>query len=186
MNKRTEIVKPFEFSLSINEHIICQRYFSVKNYNNDCRESLEIKDMIDDIIGTNQDLQLGLIPEFFKHQCIENSYKPWHSQNNHLFDKDDDFTLTISKNNVNQLRGKDGQFNIDDLQKEVIATAILDGKLFHPHVRYNVDIRSIIPDIIRTIQKYMSFRTYATTFGDVQLTRLNKLTPSDMEKINQD
>ena len=86
MNKKTEIVKPFEFSLRINNHIICQRYFSIKNYNNDSRESLEIKEMMDDIIGVNQELKLGIIPEFFKQQCIANSYKPYYSQNNHLND----------------------------------------------------------------------------------------------------
>jgi len=41
------IVRTFEFVLKINEDIICQRYFSIKNYNRECRESLEIKQMID-------------------------------------------------------------------------------------------------------------------------------------------
>jgi len=185
MNKKTEIVKPFEFSLKINNHIICQRYFSIKNYNNDCRESLEIKEMMDDIIGVNQDLELGLIPEFFKQQCIANSYKPYYSQNNHLKDKVDIFTLSISKNNVNQLKGRDGQFNIDDLRKELISTGSFDGRVFHPNIRYEIDIRSIISDIIRIIQNHLSQREYTSTYGDVKLNRFNKLTSQEMRYINQ-
>jgi len=184
-NRKTEIVKPFEFSLRINNHIICQRYFSIKNYNNDSRESMEVKEMMDDIIGVNQHIQLGLIPEFFKQQCIANSYKPYYSQNNHLNDKVDIFTLEISKNNVNQLKGKDGQFDIEDLQKELISSGSFDGRVFHPNIRYEIDIRSIISDIIRIIQGHLSQREYITAYGDVKLKRFNKLTSQEMKYVNQ-
>lgn len=186
MDKRIEIVKPFEFSLKINNHIICQRFFSVKNYNSDSRESLEIKEMMEEIMGVNQKLTLGLIPEFFKYQCIENSYKPYNLQNNNLYDKDDYFTLEISKNNVNKLKNKDGQFNIKDLKKDIIASATFDGNLFHPNVRYEVDIRGIIPDIVNIISKYLSLRKYTYYYGDVKLNRHNKLSSYDLEKIIQD
>ena len=128
---------------------------------------------------------LGLIPEFFKQQCIANSHKPYYSQNNHLNDKVDIFTLSISKNNVNQLKGKDGQFNIDDLRKDLISSGSFDGKVFHPNIRYEIDIRSIISDIIRIIQSYLSQREYTTEYGDVKLTRHNKLTSEELNYINQ-
>tara|TARA_R110000796_G_scaffold219934_1_gene336014 strand:+ start:35816 stop:36376 length:561 start_codon:yes stop_codon:yes gene_type:complete len=186
MGKRTDIVKPFEFSLKINNHIICQRFFSIKNYNSDSRESLEIKDMMSDIMGVNQELVLGLIPEFFKYQCIDNSYKPYSLQNNNLYNKDDEFILVISKNNVNKLKNKDGQFDIDDLKREVIASGSFDGNLFHPNVRYEIDIRGIIPDIINVISKYLSMRDYTHYYGDVKLTRNNRLSVRDLEMIQQD
>lgn len=186
MEKRTDIVKPFEFSLKINDNIICQRFFSVKNYNSDSRESLEIKEMMDEIMGVNQDLTLGIIPEFFKYQCIDNSYKPYNLQNNNLFNKDDYFTLEVSKNNVNKLKNKNGQFDITDLKKDVIASGTFDGNLFHPNVRYEIDIRGIIPDIINIISKYLSLKEYTHHFGSVKLTRHNRLSAYDLERIKQD
>lgn len=183
MRKKTEIVKPFEFSLKINDHIICQRFFNVKNYNSAFTESYELKEMMDDIMGINQDVKLGLLPEFFKYKCISNSYKPYSLQNNNLFDKDDLFTLEVSKNNVNKLKELNPNFKISELQREIIATACFNGNIFHPNVRYEIDIRSIIPDIIRIIQRYMGSWNYSNTYGGVELNRLNKLSVDDLNKI---
>ena len=41
----------FEFIFYINNHIICQRFFNIKNFNEDSLVSLEIKDMLDSIGG---------------------------------------------------------------------------------------------------------------------------------------
>lgn len=178
-----QIVKPFEFVLRINDHIICQRYFNIKNYNNDCRESLEIKEMMDDIMGINQHSQLGLIPEFFKYQCMENTMKPYHEQNNYLNDKVDIFTLEILKNNVNRIRDKSGDFDFDDLRKDSIAISMFNGKIFHPNVRYEIDVRSIIPDIIRTISDAMSQKKYTKVYGSTKLVRHNRLTAEDYARL---
>lgn len=183
MSRRKEIVKPFEFSLMINDNIICQRYFIIKNYNNDCRESLEIKDMMDDIMGVNQQMELGLIPEFFKYKCMDNSHKPYYSQNNHLANKEDIFTFEVSKNNVNKLRDQNGNFDLADLQTESLAIGMFDGKIFHPNVRYEIDIRSIIPDIIRIIQDHLSSKSFVKSYGSVELVRNNKLSYEDISRI---
>lgn len=182
-NFEKQIVKPFEFVLKINDHIICQRYFNIKNYNNDCRESLEIKHMMDEIMGINQAFKLGLIPEFFKYQCMQNSYKPYYAQNNHLNDKVDVFTLEVLKNNVNRLRDKDGDFDLDALQKELIVQGMFDGKIFHPNVRYEIDVRSIIPDIIGAIQDAMSHKKYVNSYGSTELVRHNRLTSEDYARL---
>lgn len=181
-----QIVKPFEFILRINDHIICQRYFTIKNYNNDCRESLEIKEMMDDIMGVKQTTSLGIIPDYFKWQCMDYSYKDNESsynQNNKFNDKEDNFTLEILKNNVNRLRDKDGDFDLDDLQKESIIVGMFDGNLFHPNVRYEIDVRSIISDIINIIQDGMSQKNYTKMYGSEDLIRNNKLTSEDYDKI---
>jgi hypothetical protein len=181
-----QIVKPFEFVLRINDHIICQRYFNIKNYNNDCRESLEMKEMMDDIMGVNQQARLGVIPEFFKWQCMDYTIKendlPYNSQNKSA-DKDDKFTLEILKNNVNRLRDKNGDFDLDDLQKESLAIGMFDGKIFHPSVRYEIDVRSIIPDIIVTIQDAMNQKKYTKTYGSERLVRHNRLTSEDYARL---
>ena len=183
MKKKTDIVKPFEFALKINNHIICQRFFGIKDYNNECRESLEIKEMMDELMNGNPAYSLGLIPDFFKYKCIENSYQPYDPEAAQLYNKDDEFTLEISKNNVNKIRDKNGQFEMSDLQKDIIAQGTFNGNLFHQNVRYEIDIRSMIPDIIRIIRKYLSLKEYTKYFGDVKLVRYNKLSHEDLERI---
>jgi len=183
-----QIVKPFEFVLRINTYIICQRYFNIKGYNPDCRESLEIKEMVDDITGVNQSKELGVIPEFFKvggmdHTMNDNEL-PYYQQNR-TYDKDDIFTFEILRNNVNKLRDKTGDFNLDDLQKQSIIKSMFDGNLFHPNVRYEIDIRSIIPEIIHIIQNGMSLNEYTMFYGPVKLSRFNKLTSEEYSKIYQ-
>jgi hypothetical protein len=177
-----QIIKPFEFILRINDHIICQRYFTIKNYNNNCRESLEIKEMMDDIMGINHTAQLGLIPEFFKLQCMDNTFKenknPYYQQSKTI-NNDNIFTLEILKNNSNRLRDKNSDFDLDDLQKDSIVIGMFNGNIFHPNVRYEIDVRSIIPDIITTIQDAMSQKSYTKTYGSDKLIRHNKLTAED-------
>jgi len=183
MRKKTELIKPYEFILRINENIICQRYFNIKNYNEECRESLEIKEMMDEIMGMNGFLTLGIIPEFFKFQCITNSYKPYFSQNNHYNDKDDVFNLEIYKNNSSKIKIKDEELDMDLFKKELIVSGNFNGNVFHPNVRYDINIRPIIPDITRIIVNYMSLKNYTKTYGVVQLKRHNKLTVKDLQKI---
>ena len=183
--KKTDMVKSFEFALKINNHIICQRFFGIKDYNNECRESYELKELMDELMNGNPASTLGIIPEFFKYKCMENSYKPYDTETSTLYNKNDEFTLEIYKNNVNKLRDKNGDFDIDDLEKTVIVSGTFDGNIFHQNVRYEIDIRGIIPDIINTISKYLSQKEYTKYYGDVKLTRHNKLTPEDLEKIKE-
>lgn len=47
----------FQFILSLNENIICQRYFRINGFNNDSLESCELKETIDEIVDMiKQDL----------------------------------------------------------------------------------------------------------------------------------
>ena len=45
----------FEFILYINDHIICQRYFNIRDYNEDCLNSYELKELMDNIAGMNNE-----------------------------------------------------------------------------------------------------------------------------------
>lgn len=180
-----QIVKPFEFTLKINDNIVCQRYFIVKKYNKDCRESLEIKEMMDDIMGVRQHLQLGLIPEFFKQKCVTNSYIDYYTNSSYT-EKDDYFSLEVLKNNVRKLRDKNGDFDLADLKKEVLIEGGFNGNIFHPNTRYIVDIRSIIHDIMKVIQKGLSHKSYTKTYGGTSLKRHNKLSQADLAKIEMD
>jgi len=43
-------MKKFEFVLYINGNIICQRYFSVKNYNKEVKYSMDLKWCVDECV----------------------------------------------------------------------------------------------------------------------------------------
>lgn len=51
----TSYKERFQFLLSINDNIICQRYFRINGFNNDSLESEELKDVMDEIVRLIQD-----------------------------------------------------------------------------------------------------------------------------------
>lgn len=173
MSEKMDMVKPFEFTLKINNNIICKRYFNIRNYNEDCRESLEMKEMMDDIMGVSQDIKLGVIPEYLKILCMENSHKPYYSQNNHFTNKNDIFYLDVTKNNISKIRRENK--DISYLQHEILASGTFNGTLFHPNVRYSINVKPIIPEIVKVINRYMALDEYTMAYGDASLSRYNKL-----------
>ena len=75
----------FEFVLYINDHIICQRYFNIRDYNEDSVKSLEMKDLMDNIVGMNNgDFgSLGIIPRYLKNKSVDylwDNYNPYMPQ----------------------------------------------------------------------------------------------------------
>jgi hypothetical protein len=99
---------PFEFVLKINGHIICQRYFPVNNFNPEVTNSLELRELMDDIAGINNGLlgYMGIIPNYLKIRSIEYLQFFEHNPNiayknkdsNDIWLKRDDFTFEIKIN----------------------------------------------------------------------------------------
>jgi hypothetical protein len=163
--KQYDTVKPFEFLLKINDNIICQRYFNIKNYNPDCRESLEIREMMTDIMGMSEQVELGILPEFFKKKCILStwdSYNPnYYQSKNKLYTKNIYDKQDILKFEVL-------------VYKEIICSGTFDGSVFQSGVRRNINIKEIIPLLIKTIGYYMSLDEYTVEYAGVKLVRHNK------------
>ena len=160
-----DIVKPFEFSLKVNDNIICKRYFNVRNYNENFRESLEVKHMLKDIMGIDDSYNLGIIPDFFKGKCVN---KTWESYNPSYYQK--------------KIRAKD-IYEIEDnfyfevlIDGEVVASTCFSGNLFQYNVRRKIDIKPIIPKIVRSIEYWMSQNEYTSEYADISINRENKLT----------
>jgi hypothetical protein len=164
----------FEFLLLINSNIICQRYFGIRNYNEDCVNSMELKELTDNLVGMNNDEwgELGLIPDFLKEKSKDYTwgyYKPYKAQTledleknrRNLFDKEDTFGF---------------QIRVDG---ESISEAAFTGNYFPPKVRYQVDIKEIIPQIIHEIRYFLSKKTYTGKYGEINLK--SELAPYDFE-----
>lgn len=159
MNKKIEEQR-FEFILYINNHIICQRYFSIRDYNEKSIKSLDLKDLMDRIVGMNNDEYgtMGIIPTHLKKKAAEYLYKFYNPYNppkadpyKNIFEKEDVFDFEIR------------------VDKLTVAKSTFSGNYFPPQVRYQVDIKELIPNIISEIKDTLSQKKYMNMYANVQL-----------------
>lgn len=146
----------FEFVFYINKHIICQRYFSIKDYNEKSSKSLDIKEVMDRIVSIKD--PMGIIPQHLKKRSMEylwkfyNPYAPSKAEPfKNIFEKEDIFDFEIR------------------VDKVAVAQSTFSGNYFPPQVRYQVDIKELIPNIISEIKDTLSQKKYTTKYADVQL-----------------
>ena len=141
----------FEFILTINDHIVCQRYFNIRDYNEDVIQSLEMKELMDTITGMNNGSwgELGILPKFLKSKSVDilwNNYNPYFIKPEegakNIFEKVDNFQFEIK------------------VDKASVAKSQFSGNFFQPKVRYAVDIREIIPSIMAEIRHIFSQKNY--------------------------
>ncbi len=148
--KKYDEQQRFEFLLYINNHIICQRFFNVRDYNEEVISSVEMKELMDNISGMNNGEwgQLGIIPRHLKEKSVDyswNNYNPYFIQDEggkNAFDKIDDFQFEIKVDKIS------------------VAKSQFSGNSFPPKVRYAVDIIKIIPSIMSEIRHYFSQKNY--------------------------
>lgn len=160
----------FEFALYINEQakkeenakkpIICQRMFDVKGFNKDSINSVEIKDLMDELTGIHTPT-MGMIPKFLKQiskKYAWSSYNPYRvvsidEDAKNVFENEDIFTFEIK------------------CDKKVIAKSSFSGNWFQKDVRYEVNIREIIPNIIAEIGEHLSRDEYTTSYGGYEIKK---------------
>jgi hypothetical protein len=121
----------FDFSLFINDKIICQRFFNDHKFkNNEIDFNRAIK-----IINVTTDL----IKDLLKFQSIELLWKNYdafsHKAILHKESKNDLFKITISFNS------------------KLLVSSYINGNIYQPKIKYSVDIRPIIPIIISNIRQ---------------------------------
>ena len=142
---------PYEFLLLINNKPIVGRNFSIRGYNSDSLRSIELKETIDDAIY--------IIKEQFKDRSMDYLYKYYNpyitqdekelsdrTKNVNIYDNEDIFTFQIKVN------GK------------IVAESIFSGNDYPPKIRYDVNIREIISEIIATIQQGLSLKKYTKQY----------------------
>lgn len=120
----------FEFSLFINDKIVCQRFFNDYDYK---KKYIDFDVTVDIITSTT-----NLIKEFIKGESIEILWKNYDSFNPQK---------TFSKEPKNEL------FKITiGYKSKIIASSCMEGHGYPPRGRCKVDIRPIIPLIISNIR----------------------------------
>jgi hypothetical protein len=132
-------MKKFEFLLYINKNIICQRYFSVRDFNEEVIKSLEMMYCVDECSSIIENHMLTMSVDYlwknfnpYKVQALEEVPKYDPSEKEDIFD----FEIKI-----------DGK---------TVGVKTFSGNPYPQRVRYSVDIRTIIPTIIKKIQETLS------------------------------
>lgn len=145
-------MKKFEFVLYINGNIICQRYFTVKDFNPNSIRSIEAKDCVDSCVF--------LIEKDLKEKTFEylyKSYNPYKEQTQeeivyeNIYDEEDVFDFEIKT---------------DD---KIIARKRFTGNVYPQRIRYSVDVRKIIPSLIKEIQETFSGENFNVEYCGISL-----------------
>jgi hypothetical protein len=154
MSKKNYENLPFEFYLRINgnERPIVGRNFNVRGYNPKSLRSLEIKNCIDEVVGMIEDQFRAKAEDY-----LYRYYNPFTKQNpedieaKDLFADEDVFSFEIK------------------VHGNVVAQKQFSGNWYPPKVRYDVDIRKLIPGIISKIQKTLSSKKLTTEYAGIAL-----------------
>ena len=133
----------FEFLLTLNKNIICQRYFNVRNFNPKSVRSLDlyytVSSIVDDIIDSLKGKTTDIISEFYKDEV------------SNLQGDGEYFTITVKKENTN------------------IIQYIFPADLYPPRVKYSVDIRPQISYFLSEITDTLSRKKLTTKYLNKQL-----------------
>lgn len=145
-------MKKFEFVLYINGNIICQRYFTVRNFKSKSLKSIESKYCLDECVRLIQkDLKKKTYEYLYK------SYNPYKKQlqediiSENIFDNEDVFDFEIKT---------------DD---RLIGKKRFTGNVYPQRVRYSVDVRKIIPALIKEIQETFSKENFSVEYCGISL-----------------
>lgn len=154
MSKKNYENLPFEFYLRINgnERPIVGRNFNVRGYNPKSLRSLDIKYCIDEVVSMIEDQFRSKSEDY-----LYRYYNPYSTQNpedievKDLFEEEDIFSFEIK------------------VHGNVVAQKQFSGNWYPPKVRYDVDIRKLIPGIISKIQKTLSSKNLTTEYAGIAL-----------------
>jgi len=126
-----------EFLLTLNDNIVVQRFFNVRGYNPEAKNSIELHDFI------------RTLKEQLHH------YLKMKTVTYMLTNQD----MIVADPSVMDTSFTDGPetFNIFvKVGDQVLTQRIFDGKLYPPKVRYTVDVRPYLKEVLRELTDIFS------------------------------
>lgn len=147
--KEQEITK-MEFLVTLNENIIVQRFFNVKGYNPKAKSSYELYEFMKSVKDTIQyDLKMKTVIYMVDNrEAIE--YDPTIMETSYT-EEPEIFNLYVR------------------VGEQTLCHRIFDGKLFPPKVRYTVDLRPYLKEILRELTDIFSNYKLSYEYMDYQL-----------------
>lgn len=134
--KEQDITK-LEFLLTLNENIVVQRFFNVKGFNPRAKNSVDLYEFMKDVADTlKYDMKMKTVI-----YMLDNKESIMHDAN------------------VMETSFTDGPENFNmyiKLGEQTICHRIFDGKMFPPKVRYTVDVRPYLKDLLKGLTDIFS------------------------------
>jgi len=143
MKQTIDNTQKCELVLKLEDNIVCQRYFTVRNFNSAATNSLELHSNITDLVSEFEyDLRwrtLLLLDSNYRNSGVD------------LNAKEEYFTITINKGN------------------KTVYTRSFRADIYPPKVRFTVDIRPQIFSILRELTQILSQKKVTTYYQDYNL-----------------
>lgn len=147
--KEQDIVK-MEFLLTLNDKIIVQRFFNVRDFNPDAKNSL---DLYEYIRAVSNELQYGLSKRTAAY----------------MLDNMDEIMMDESIMNTSMTDG-DEYFNIYIKQGDMtICHRRFNAKLYPPKVRYTVDVRPTVKTTLKDLTDIFSSKNLSFDYLEYSL-----------------
>ena len=149
MKEQNDVTK-VEFLITLNDNFVVQRFFNVKGFNHRAKSSVELMRYMFDL---REDLKTQL-----RNKCadymLENRFKIEEEQN----------VLETSNTDGPEI------FNIIlRLGNETICHYIIDAKLYPPKVRYTLDVRPSIKNVLRELTDIFSAKNLSCEYLNYSL-----------------
>jgi len=148
MTNQQEITK-FEFLLTLDGNIVCQRFFNVKNHNPQSRRSMNLHYYVKEI---SEEISEDLKIKSSDYLCENQNY-----------------FLNIDSVEDNEDNKKE-EFLIEiKLNDDVFISRIFPAYYYHPKVRYTVDIRPKLKRILSDLTDILSSKNLETKYLNYEL-----------------
>ena len=141
-----------EFLLTLNENIVVQRFFNVRGYNPKAKNSVDLYDFI---LNLKDELQHALTMKTVIYM-MDNKESIVHDQsimNTSYTDGPEDFNIYVK------------------LGEQTICHRVFDGKLYPPKVRYTVDVRPLLKEVLRELTDIFSNPKLSYNYLEFELSK---------------
>ena len=145
MEKNRDNIQKCEFLLKLNDNIVCQRYFTVRNFNNKAANSLDLHETVSWIMNDLMEDLKHKTCNLLDANYIENT------KNKGLEATSEHFSITIKVG-----------------AKEVYVR-IMQADIYPPKVRFSVDIRPQLNRILKELTQVLSFEKVTCNYQDYSL-----------------
>jgi hypothetical protein len=149
MKEQNDVTK-VEFLITLNDNFVVQRFFNVKGYNPNVKNSVDLYDLMCEI---SNDVK----------RILRNKTVDYMLDNQYVIESDPT-VLETSNTDGPEL------FNIYlKAENETIYHRVIDAKLYPPKVRYTLDTRPILKSVLKNLTDILSEKKITTKYLEYTL-----------------
>jgi hypothetical protein len=144
MKEQNDVTK-VEFLITLNDNFVVQRFFNVKGYNPNVKNSVDLYDLMCEI---SNDVK----------RILRNKTVDYMLDNQYVIESDPTI-LETSNTDGPEL------FNIYlKAENETIYHRVIDAKLYPPKIRYTLDTRPILKTVLKSLTDILSEKKINTKY----------------------